>query len=154
MKQSNRVKGTDIFLFIYLYTHLRFKVNISVLFLICNQNREVYYQMKRLLTGNYTRWKHKNAGEVALLRGLLINVCCCHWEHLEGFRFHWHNLMIYVTTSLVNLTLQTCYFSHIKHAILVLSVCWGILKTFFWFWHKEVSRTRQGGPTGNQNIWF
>lgn len=131
MKQSNRVKGTDIFLFIYLYTHLRFKVNISVLFLICNQNREVYYQMKRLLTGNYTRWKHKNAGEVALLRGLLINVCCCHWEHLEGFRFHWHNLMIYVTTSLVNLTLQTCYFSHIKHAILVLSVCWGILKTFF-----------------------
>lgn len=154
MKQSNRVKGTDIFLFIYLYTHLRFKVNISVLFLICNQNREVYYQMKRLLTGNYTRWKHKNAGEVALLRGLLINVCCCHWENLEGFRFHWHNLMIYVTTSLVNLTLQTCYFSHIKHAILVLSVCWGILKTFFWFWHKEVSRTRQGGPTGNQNIWF
>lgn len=110
--------------------------------------------MKRLLTGNYTRWKHKNAGEVALLRGLLINVCCCHWEHLEGFRFHWHNLMIYVTTSLVNLTLQMCYFSHIKHAILVLSVCWGILKTFFWFWHKEVSRTRQGGPTGNQNIWF
>lgn len=39
--------------------------------------------------------------------------------------------MIYVTTSLVNLTLQTCYFSHIKHTILLLSVCWGILKIFF-----------------------
>lgn len=144
MKQSNRVKGTDIFLFIYLYTHLRFKVNISVLFLICNQNREVYYQMKRLLTGNYTRWKHKNAGEVALLRGLLINVCCCHWEHLEGFRFHWHNLMIYVTTSLVNLTFRRVIFLTSNTPSLCCQSVGGFWRLFFGFGTKRYQEQGKG----------